>query len=113
MDIQVRKSPFPGSRTVSVNSAVAMRVAGVRLGFYLDHYNVVIRRDGAVVDIPIGTSALGSNGAKINHIVDPRRGHSFAVVWPDDSAAWVAQAGLWGLSLNVQPLSRAKTPRWP
>jgi hypothetical protein len=102
LEIQVRQSAYDGSRVVSVNSAVAMRVGDTRLGFYVEQGRVAVRRDGVAVAVPLGTSDL-PGGAKINYVVDPFGGDSFAVVWPDGSAAWVVQAGVWGLSLVAQP----------
>jgi VWD domain-containing protein len=109
LEIQARQAAFPGSRIVAVNTAVAMRVAGVRLGFYLGPTGLVVHRDGTTVDLPPGTTSL-PGGGKVDHAVDPVRGHAFAVVWPDGSAAWVVQVGRWGLQLTVQPrLARTGT----
>jgi hypothetical protein len=102
LEIQTRQGAYFGSRTVAVNTAVAMKVAGVRLGFYLDHGSLVVHRDGTAVSLPLGNTQL-PGGGRVNHAVDPLRGDSFAVVWPDGSAAWVVQVGRWGLQLSVQP----------
>jgi hypothetical protein len=102
MDIQVRQSPYETSRTIAVNTAVAMKVAGIRLGFYLDHGVVVVHQDGAVTQFPLGTSTLAS-GVRVNRVSDPVLGDSYAIVWPDQSVAWVTQNGPLGLSLYLAP----------
>jgi hypothetical protein len=102
MDIQVRQAAYGTNRYVAIDTAVAMKVAGTKLGFYLDGGVLQVHRDGAAAEFPAGTTSLPGD-AKLNRISDPVRGDSYAVVWPDSSAAWVSQAGRWGLSLAVQP----------
>jgi hypothetical protein len=102
MDIQARQSAFTNSREVAVNTAVAMRVGSQKLGFYLVNGRMVVHQNGSVVPVALGTATL-TGGVRVNRIVDPARGDSFAVSWTDGSVAWVQQVGVWGLAVSVQP----------
>ncbi|MCW2632845.1 MAG: hypothetical protein JWR88_1807, partial [Pseudonocardia sp.] len=63
LEMQLRQSAYPGSKRVSVNTAVATRVGALRLGFYLDAAGtIVVHRDGQVVDLPTGDTALPGGG---------------------------------------------------
>ncbi|MCY1138530.1 putative Ig domain-containing protein [Actinoplanes sp. Pm04-4] len=50
LEIQVRQRPWGSSRVVAVNSAVALRVGGHRVGVYLTDTGVRTMVDGAVVN---------------------------------------------------------------
>lgn len=57
LTIQIRQAPLLASRTVSVNTAVALSAAGNRLGFYLEGGVVTVHRDGAALS-PAGIYSI-------------------------------------------------------
>lgn len=100
--VQTRQSAYPGSRTVAVNTAVAMRVNGTRLGFYLVDGVVVIRQDGKEVTIASGDTSL-PGGARVSRQGDRYSDDAYIVSWADGSVAWLELIGPWGLQVSVQP----------
>ncbi|WP_285688654.1 putative Ig domain-containing protein [Actinoplanes sp. NBRC 103695] len=62
LEIQVRQRPWNGSRVVSVNSAVAVRTGGHRIGVYLTASGVRTLVDGTAVDLAAGTAQLSGGG---------------------------------------------------
>jgi hypothetical protein len=98
--IQVRQAPWDGSRTVAVNTAVAVSIGPARLGFYLDGGDLVVRRDGTPVAVPVGDTGL-PGGGRLTRWVDPYTGDGYTVTWPDGTAASVDQVGRWGLRLSI------------
>lgn len=102
--IQVRQQPFLASRTVAVNTAIAMNVAGDRVEVRLAPRSLVLLVDGEPV--PVGDTRLAAGGR-----ISPVPGHytpSVEVTWPDGSIATIAPIGPWGLHLTVQPAAALK-----
>jgi hypothetical protein len=98
LEVQTRQAAVPGSRTASVNTAAAMRVAGTRLGFYLVDGDVVVRRDGRPVTLPAGDTRLARGGTVTRRRSDvPGTGDGYTVTWPDGSALWLDRIGGYGL----------------
>jgi von Willebrand factor type D domain len=109
LEIQVRQRPFLDSRTVAVNSAIAIRVGATRLGFYLSSTGIAVHRDGQTVTVPSGDTAL-PGGATLTRGRDPYAGDAYDITWPDGSTASMARLGSWGLRLSVQlTAARANT----
>jgi hypothetical protein len=78
--VQGRQEPWRGSRVVSVNTAVAMRVAGDRVGIYLDRSpNLLI--NGQPTSIPASPLDL-PNGGKVHRTVGSSR-TEYLVQWPN------------------------------
>jgi hypothetical protein len=100
MVVQVRQAPFPGSRVVSVNSAVAVGIGTTRFGFYVDNTGLAVRRDGQPVALPVGSTAL-PGGATVEHRYDPHVGDAYVLHWPDGSQVSVSLSSLWGLGFSV------------
>jgi von Willebrand factor type D domain len=75
--VQTRTRPVGDS--VSVNSAVAMQVAGDVVGIYIEP-SITLHVNGAAVDLAEGGSRTLDHGGKIS-----RRGHVYVVAWPDGS----------------------------
>lgn len=99
-EVQVRQEPVPGSRLVSVNTAVAFDVAGDTVEVRLRHQGPVLLVQGQVraeeeVALPAGGTARQ---------VETYRGLTVAVTWPDGSTAAVRPVGRWGLRLWAQPV---------
>ncbi len=109
LTVQVRQAAFATSKTVAVNSAVAMDVSGTKLGFYLADGQIVVHRAGAVVSISPGSTGLAS-GATLERTDDPYHGAEYLVTWADGTSASVVRAGVYGLVVTVTPsAARADT----
>lgn len=105
-EVQVRQTMFPASSVVAVNSAVALRVAGDRVGVYATP-------DGPVTRVNGGPPVSAPDGVKL-----PRGGT--VTTWSDDGTVTVDgpdsvrliahPIGVWGLSVSVgAPPARAGT----
>ncbi|MFL5931617.1 MAG: Ig-like domain-containing protein [Gaiellaceae bacterium] len=90
-ELQVRAAPVPPLRTVSIATAVAMRVGGHRVGVYrtLDGYDTKV--DGAPFTVTPSPRALPGGGTIGNY----GRDNEAVVVWPDGSRAIIAAVGLY------------------
>lgn len=75
-EVQARTRPWNGSRSVSVNIALAARVGSDRVGFYLDG---TTRLNGATVVFSAGLNSLPDGGQVY------ASGNEYKVVWPDNS----------------------------
>jgi hypothetical protein len=80
-EVQIRQRPWGASRSVAVNSAVAMRVAGHRVGLYLTDTGVQTLVDGAAADLGTAPLALPGGGT-LSLDTAVRR---VIVTWPDGS----------------------------
>ncbi|MEV0215491.1 VWD domain-containing protein [Micromonospora sp. ALFpr18c] len=104
-EVQVRQTMFPASSVVAVNSAVAARVAGDRVGVYATP-------DGPAVRVNGGSPVSAPDGVKL-----PRGGTvtswydgTITVDWPDGTQLTAHPIGVWGLSVSVgAPPARAGT----
>lgn len=105
-ELQVRQQPFPDSRLVAVNTAVAMNVAGDRVEVRLADAGLAVLVGGVVatgpqISLPHGGSVAVAAGSA---------GPLATVTWPDGSTAAVGATGGLALSLDVQP-ARARAGR--
>jgi hypothetical protein len=88
-----------------VNRAVAMAVAGDRLGIYQEGTGLRVRLNG--VDREFTGSTRLPKGGTLTH-----GGDQYEVRWPDGSRVWVQVTGGWGLKVDVLASSaRAGTTR--
>jgi VWD domain-containing protein/NleD-like pathogen effector protein (putative zinc metallopeptidase) len=94
LQVQVRQVPYPGSRQVSVNRAVAMTIDGDRLGIYQEDTGLRVRLNG--VDRVFTGSTKLPKGGTLTHGAD-----YYEVRWPDGSRVWVQVTGGWGLKVTV------------
>lgn len=101
LEIQTRQATFPGSRVVSVNTAIAARVGPDRLGFYLDTGGgIAVHRNGAPFVPPSGQTALG--GGTLVRERDPALpSDPYTLRWADGSTAWLDPIGPWGLRMTA------------
>ncbi|MGQ5264524.1 VWD domain-containing protein [Micromonospora sp. ZYX-F-536] len=102
-EVQVRQTMFPASSVVAVNSAVAARVAGDRVGVYATADGPVTRVNGAP---PVSAPA----GVKLPHggTVTTWGDGTVTVEWPDGTSLNAHPLGVWGLSVSVSaPAGRA------
>ncbi|MDI1461655.1 M91 family zinc metallopeptidase [Catellatospora sp. KI3] len=98
--VQVRQQPYRDSKTLAVNTAVAMDVAGDRVQVELAPAGVAVLVDG--VPRPDAVSGLGHGGQV--RIEQGDAGPVVSATWPDGSTAYVyAVAGL-GLDVSVDPV---------
>lgn len=92
-EVQVRTSPYWNSTSVSVTQAIAMNVAGDRVGFYL-RMNPPLLINGTPTAITEGDSITLPSGGQVE-----LQGGSYSVSWPDDSSVAIQNNGGY---LNVQ-----------
>ena len=96
LEVQAREQPFPGSHDVSVNTAIAMRVGGVRLE--------VARGDPLVVRMNrLGLAVSGKGralpgGGRVRLVA-----RQVEVTWPDGTLVRVWSVGSWGVAVLVRP----------
>ncbi|MEH1163769.1 VWD domain-containing protein [Micromonospora sp. CPCC 205539] len=95
-EVQARQTMFPASSVVSVNSAVAVRVAGDRVGVYATPDGPVTRVNGAA-------PTSGPAGVKLPHggTVTTEYDGTVTVDWPDGARLHVRPIGVWGMSVSV------------
>jgi hypothetical protein len=104
-EVQTRQEPVPQSRQVSVNTAVAMDVAGdvveiARAGDTGDaRFELTLTVNGDLQEL--GPMDLPSGGGV--DFVPGRFGTYGVVTWPDGSKATAKTIGRGGLSISVQP----------
>ncbi|MEW2146210.1 VWD domain-containing protein [Micromonospora vinacea] len=104
-EVQVRQTMFPASSVVAVNSAVAVRVAGDRVGVYVTPDGPAVRVNGAApVSAPDGVKL--PRGGTVTTWGDG----TVTVQWPDGARLTAQPIGVWGLSVSVSaPTARAGT----
>jgi hypothetical protein len=95
IDIQGREQPYGDSKAVAVNTAVAVRDNGHRVGIYASPSGrLAVKVDGAGAG---GTTDLGA-GASV-HPFDK----GIEVDFPDGSILWALSVGPWGINALLQP----------
>ncbi|MCG5436401.1 VWD domain-containing protein [Micromonospora foliorum] len=104
-EVQVRQTMFPASSVVAVNSAVAVRVAGDRVGVYVTPDGPAVRVNGAApVSAPDGVKL--PRGGTVTTWGDG----TVTMEWPDGARLTAQPIGVWGLSVSVSaPTARAGT----
>jgi hypothetical protein len=86
LEIQVRQGPWQGSsKTISTNLAVAMNVAGDRVGIYVGRNSILV--NGQAIPIPDQPVALPKGGQ-----IAPGN-NRISVIWPDQTTAQVMSHG--------------------
>jgi hypothetical protein len=98
LEVQVRQEPYPGSRLVSINTAVAMRVGPARVGIYRGE-PLRIRVDGRPLVLAKRPVAL-RGGGRVSKLAG-----QVEVGWPDGTVARTWSVGQWGVGvlLNLAP----------
>jgi hypothetical protein len=106
-EIQVRQVPYPGSKVLSVNSAVAMRVGRDRV-VVTKGVPLTVRLNGAGF-VPTRQYRTLPSGGRIRRVEDPTLigrtsdTDQIEVVWPDGSLARLWQIEDWGVNVLVRP----------
>jgi hypothetical protein len=101
LEIQARQEPYGRSRTVTVNTQIAMRVGGRRVTTSPGAAPAdppQVRIDGKPTPLPAGSSvALGAGT-----VAREADGGDVTVQWRDGSTVTVRAVGRWGVSARVQ-----------
>ncbi|ORA03836.1 hypothetical protein BST17_16910 [Mycolicibacterium bacteremicum] len=95
--VQARQTAFPGSRDVTLNTAVAADVAGDRVGVYQEDGAVVVRIGSQPVELAVGGVGLPGGGT-----VGSGDDGAVRIGWPDESTLEVRPIGVWGLSFTLR-----------
>jgi hypothetical protein len=96
--IEVQARQTPRGDVATVNAAVAVRVNGHRVGFYVGTPVPEVHVDGAPIDAAaVATADLGAGA----HLTAYRNGYELDV--PDGTKIWALGQGSWGINLLVLP----------
>jgi len=98
-EVQARQAPWQGSRLVSTNTAVAMNVAGDRVGIYAGATPRLLVNSEPIT--LTGRTMWLTNGGLIEH-----REGQYTVIWPDNTAVQVQIRGAWLDLLLALPKER-------
>ncbi|MEU7710748.1 VWD domain-containing protein [Micromonospora chalcea] len=102
LEVQVRQAPMTGTRTASVNSAVAFRVGAHRVALTLTDGGTRVHVDGAPLAVPPDRTDLAGGGTLTRRPSDTGPADGYDVTWPDGSAAAVDQIGSYGYRVLVR-----------
>lgn len=101
LEVQVRQSPMAGSRSASVNSAVAFRIGVHRVALTLTDGATRVHVDGTPIAAPPERTDLAGGGLT-RRPSDTGETDGYDVTWPDGSAAAVDQIGRYGYRVLVR-----------
>lgn len=100
LEIQTRQTAMPNDRTVSLNSAVALKVGADKVGFYLRDGDIDVHVNAASATPTRGDLKLSGGGTlKRRPSAVPNGTDGYTVRWPDGSAVWLDPIGRWGIRL--------------
>ncbi|MFJ1539437.1 VWD domain-containing protein [Micromonospora chalcea] len=102
LEVQVRQAPMAGTRTASVNSAVAFRIGAHRVALTLTDGGTRLHVDGAPLAAPSDRTDLAGGGTLTRRPSDTGPTDGYDVTWPDGSAAAVDQIGRYGYRILVR-----------
>ncbi|WP_091063658.1 VWD domain-containing protein [Micromonospora humi] len=102
LEVQVRQAPMAGTRTASVNSAVAFRIGAHRVALTLTGGATRVHVDGAPLAAPPERTDLAGGGTLTRRPSDTGATDGYDVTWPDGSAAAVDQIGRYGYRVLVR-----------
>ncbi|MGZ6272984.1 MAG: hypothetical protein ACXWM8_01650 [Candidatus Limnocylindrales bacterium] len=103
LQIQARQEPYGTSGYVSINTAIAAKAGGHRVGVYVVGESLQARVDGAVVDLTAGPKDLGG-GAQIAAIAK-----GFEIDFADGTKLWALSVGNYGINAQVKPSAGLQT----
>jgi hypothetical protein len=110
-EVQTRQSPIPNldDRTVSVNSAVAIKVGADKVGLYMDNGDLAVHLNGRAEAIALGDKKLPGGGLLTRRkAFQEYKPDGYTVTWPDGSVAELDGIGTWGIRLILSPAMRHK-----
>ncbi|MFG1719819.1 VWD domain-containing protein [Micromonospora chalcea] len=102
LEVQVRQAPMAGTRTASVNLAVAFRIGAHRVALTLTDGGTRVHVDGAPLAAPPDRTDLAGGGTLTRRPSDTGPADGYDVTWPDGSAAAVDQIGSYGYRILVR-----------
>ena len=102
LEVQVRQAPMAGTRTASVNSAVAFRVGAHQVALTLTDGGTRVHVDGAPLAAPPERTDLPGGGTLTRRPSDTGPTNGYDVTWPDGSASAVDQIGHYGYRVLVK-----------
>ncbi|MFI7211885.1 VWD domain-containing protein [Micromonospora maritima] len=102
LEVQVRQAPMAGTRTASVNSAVAFRLGAHRVALTLADGGTLVHVDGAPPAAPAQRTDLPGGGSLTRRPSDTGPTDGYDLAWPDGSAAAVDQIGRYGYRVLVR-----------
>jgi hypothetical protein len=96
LEIQARQEPYADSDHVAINTAVAARVNGHRVGIYFTGSALAARVDGQASDLTSPLD-LGDGAALVRH------SRGFELDFPDGTQLWALSLGAYGINAQVRP----------
>jgi hypothetical protein len=102
LEIQARQTPMGPSRTVSINSAVALRLGTQKVELVIVNGVTQVRVDGQVKTMPRGDEALPGGGTITRRESDLGPVDGYDVEWPDGSGIAADQIGGYGYRLLIR-----------
>jgi hypothetical protein len=97
--VQTRQQPYPGSKTVAMNTATAMNVAGDRVEIDSTPDGMSLLVDGRLAE---GANISLTHGGSVV-ATSTTIGEVITVTWPDGSVVAASEIGRWGLHVTVKP----------
>jgi hypothetical protein len=102
VEVHVRQAPVDGSRLVSVNTALGIRVGTDRLTFAMHSDGVRVTLNGEPATFRTADSPLPGGGSVTPH------GTETTISWPDGTEADVLPIGYWGMRVLLYPAAAHK-----
>lgn len=100
--LQARQAPLGTTRTVAVNTAVAMRIGTSRVGFYLDRGALTVRVDGRVTPFARGEHVLPSGARLLRQESGVLAADGYLLTWPDGSGVQLDPIGAFGIRMYAR-----------
>jgi VWD domain-containing protein len=101
LEVQVREEPYPGSTTLAINTAVALRVGSNRVVVSRGQ-PLSVRVNGLGFLVRTRATALPGGGS-IARVAD-----QLEVTWPDSTVARLWSVASWGVAVLVKPVEARK-----
>lgn len=105
LQIQARQEPH-AQTNYSVNTAIAARDAGHRIGVYIVNGNLQARLDGVVLDPTLSTRFDGGRIAPYHGSLGT---DGFEIDFPDGTQLWTLSVGNFGINAVIQPSAALTT----
>jgi hypothetical protein len=102
LEVQAREEPYPGSTSLSINTAIGLRVAGDAVAVYKG--DPLIVRVNHAGYIPTRRARKLPHGGSIRKV----NAKELEVDWPDGTAARIWSVSSWGVAVLVRPMPARK-----
>ncbi len=97
VDIQARQEPFEDSKAVAINTAIAAKVGGHKVGVYATPSGLQVHVDGAVTDVSSAPVDL-TGGGRISAI-----DNGFEIDLPDGTQIFALSRANYGIFAQIKP----------